>query len=102
MVKRYRISGMTCAACKNTVEKAALATAGVETAVVDLLNETLAVDINLQTFSEGTLREAIIKAGYGFEGEAGNTVNVRIQIKGMTCASCAAAIEKSVRETEGV
>lgn len=42
-MKKFRVKGMMCNHCKQRVEDGVVAIAGVETAVVDLVSETLTV-----------------------------------------------------------
>ena len=102
MIKKYRVSGMTCAACKNAVEKAASKVEGVTNSVVNLTTDTLAFNIDENKFIETDLQKAVIKAGYGFEGEIEDNRKIRIAVKGMTCTACALSIEKTLDATKGI
>lgn len=61
--KTLDISGMSCAGCAATVEKAAGETSGVREASVDLAEEKLRVAID-ESFEVDTLIQAIADAGY--------------------------------------
>ena len=63
---KFRISGMTCAACSARVEKVAGAVPGVEKAEVNLLAGTLFVQTENDACSEQIIA-AVINAGYGAE-----------------------------------
>lgn len=61
--RQYQITGMTCASCANRIEKALLNVVGVITANVNLATEQVNI-ILLSQVSEGTLSDAVQKAGY--------------------------------------
>ena len=81
------VQGMTCASCGSRVEKALCAIPGVEGATVNPATEVATVkaspQVNLQV-----LRHAVEKAGYAVAEQS-----ARLQIEGMTCASCASRVE---------
>lgn len=58
---KFTVKGMSCAACVNHVEKAALSVSGVEKAEVSLLTNSMIV---WGSFDENDLIEAVHKAGY--------------------------------------
>jgi len=98
--KQYRVSGMTCAACVNAVEKTSLKVPGVLEASVSLASDTLKVSVS-DEFDEKELVESIKKTGYGLEQE-NNTKSIVLEISGMTCSACVAAVEKALRNIDGV
>jgi copper ion binding protein len=65
--KTYRVTGMGCEACVARVTKAVSALDGVSRAVVDLKQETLAVEYDESKVSFTRLRDAVDAAGYGLE-----------------------------------
>ena len=67
-MRKYAITGMTCAACQARVEKAVSKVPGVDSCAVSLLTNTLAVE---GTATDVALKKAVEDAGYGFEGELG-------------------------------
>ena len=60
-MKQYIIGGMSCASCQARVEKAAGAVAGVDSAVVSLLTNTLTVEGDPQ---DADIIKAVENAGY--------------------------------------
>ena len=96
-----KISGMTCAACAQRIEKAVNKIEGVSNASVNFATEKLSVEYDGGKVSRDNLRETIEKVGYGIQEEALNK-NVTIPIGGMTCAACAQRIEKALGKMEGV
>jgi len=95
-----KISGMTCAACAQRIQKVVGKLEGVENASVNFATEKLSVEFDDKA-SLSTIKGAIEKAGYGVIEES-KTNTVTIPIGGMTCAACAQRIEKSIGKLDGV
>ncbi|MFQ5432272.1 MAG: heavy metal translocating P-type ATPase [Nitrospinota bacterium] len=93
-----KVTGMTCAACATAVERSVRKVEGVSDASVNFLMEKLVV--TGKNPDTALIEEAVRKAGYGVEETAHGKVT--IPIGGMTCAACAARIEKQLNKTEGV
>ena len=62
---RLKITGMSCAHCQMSVEKALAKVPGVFGAVVDLKNASAEVDYDDDTATIEELTAAVAKAGYG-------------------------------------
>lgn len=90
---------MTCAACASTVENAAKKVSGVINASVNLASEKLKIETDL-TFSPEELEKKIDSNGY--KVVMPQMVTKTFDIEGMTCASCAAAIEKTSGKLPGM
>ncbi|GGH83914.1 Cu+-exporting ATPase [Pullulanibacillus pueri] len=90
------ITGMTCAACANRIEKVLNKMEGVE-ANVNLALENAKVKINSDTTQTRDIVGQIEKLGYGVREE-----KVDFDIRGMTCAACANRIEKVLTKMEGI
>lgn len=73
MKRKYRVGGMTCSACSANVEKSVKRLAGVESAEVNLLAQSLQVEFDRSQVEEDVIMEAVRAAGYTIEseGEAG-------------------------------
>ncbi len=96
-----KISGMTCAACAQRVQKAVGKLEGVASANVNFATEKLTVEFDAEKASISSIKEAVEHAGYGVIDESkANTVT--IPIGGMTCAACAQRIEKAIAKLEGI
>jgi len=96
-----RINGMTCAACAQASERAVKKLPGIEDASVNFSTEKLSVTFDDASLDVEAIKAAVAKAGY----EAVDDVtekSVVIPVGGMTCASCAAAIERAVSKLDGV
>ncbi len=92
-----RIDDLHCPTCGHTVEHALRAVPGVSAATVNGSSGVAFVDYDPARTSVATLSEALKAAGYRTGSAA-----MRVQIKGMTCASCVTRIEQAVRATPGV
>ena len=90
------LEGMTCAACAARIEKSLNKLPGV-VANVNFAAESAQVTLEPERSSPAAVVEAIRRSGY--------SVPVRVaefQIYGMTCAACAARIEKALNKIDGV
>ncbi len=64
-ILKFKVTGMTCAACQANVEKAALKVTGVNSAKVNLLSEQLTVDFEENKLSAEDIINAVNNIGYG-------------------------------------
>lgn len=92
----FGVGGMTCASCVGRVEKALKSVPGVKSATINLATEKAAVRV-ASDVSVGTLTSAVEKAGYDVP-----TQDISLTIRGMTCASCVARVEKALKKIPGV
>ena len=102
MVKtaQLRINGMTCTACAQASERAVKKLPGVEEAAVNFTTEKLLVKFEDEKLGINEIKAAVGKAGYeAVEDQAKKEVT--IPVGGMTCASCASAIERAIRKLPG-
>ena len=97
----YNITGMTCAACAKAVERVVKKLDGVESQNVNIATEKLNIVYDSSKVSFDTIKKSIEKAGYGVEVEDENKV-IDLMIEGMTCASCAKAVERVVKKLDGI
>ena len=97
--KILKIEGMTCAACAKAVERASKKLEGVADANVNFATEKLSVSFDESKVNIQDVQAAIEKAGYKALMEAANRT---LKIEGMTCASCAKAVERASRKLDGV
>jgi len=70
MQNRLQITGMSCAACANAVEKAMRRVEGVTTCAVNFGMEQATVEYDPQQTSLKTIQQAVEKAGYGAQPAA--------------------------------
>lgn len=92
-----QITGMTCAACATRIEKGLKKMEGVEDASVNLALEKSSIKYDPGKLSEIDFEKKIQDLGYGVAKE-----KKEFAITGMTCAACAARIEKGINKLDGV
>ncbi len=90
------IGGMTCAACATRIEKVLNRLPGVE-ASVNLAAERAQVRLAGDETGPAAVVAAIERAGFTVPPQT-----VELAVGGMTCAACAARIEKVLRRLDGV
>lgn len=89
MEKTYEVKGMTCVICKGNVEKALNKCDGVNSAVVNLLENEVIVNFDENKINEETLAKAVDDAGYKLLLTKEKTVNkdkVRLVVSIILCA----------------
>lgn len=86
-MKKYNVTGMSCAACQARVEKAVSKVPGVESCAVSLLTNSMGVEGSASTED---IIKAVEDAGYG----------AQLQGKSQDSASTIAAAEKALEDTE--
>jgi len=89
------VQGMTCASCVAHVEKALARVAGVERVAVNLATESVAIEGH--ALDPQALAQAVDAAGYAVP-----THTLRLNIEGMTCATCVTRLEAALRHVTGV
>jgi Cu+-exporting ATPase len=95
-VAHIGITGMTCAACSNRIERGLNRMDGVS-ANVNLAMEKAKVDYDDQQIKPNEIIGKIEKLGYGVTLE-----RMELAITGMTCAACATRIEKGLNRLPGI
>lgn len=97
-----KIEGMTCAGCAQAVERALSQVQGVEMASVNVLTEEARVKHTGLVSSE-SLVAAVEAAGYKAALICSLPErHIKLEIEGMTCASCVHAVEKALASVPGV
>ena len=92
------ITGMTCANCAANIERGVKKLKGVAEASVNFAAESAAVSFDLQHLQLQDVVEKIHASGYGVP-----TTKLEMPVTGMTCANCAANIERALnKKTAGV
>ncbi len=94
-----QLEGMSCASCAQTVEKALNKADGVAEARVNFAAEKAYIEFDPAEIDEEKLAEVVRSTGYDVRDER---EKLTMEIGGMTCASCSAAVEKALNKTDGV
>ena len=71
-MRKFEISGMSCAACSSRVEKAVSSIEGIESCSVNLLTGSMIAE---GSATDGEIIDAVIKAGYGAKSAESKTEN---------------------------
>ncbi|GLI70162.1 hypothetical protein VaNZ11_014785 [Volvox africanus] len=100
----FRVAGMTCAACVAALEGQLQRLPGVGSVVVALMTERCQVEYDPSLIGLADLVDAIESCGFeaSLATEAQEPGAARLTIRGMTCASCSAAVEAALRRVAGV
>ncbi|MGI9951758.1 heavy metal translocating P-type ATPase [Moorellaceae bacterium AZ2] len=91
------VEGMSCASCVAKVEKALKNIPGVQAVQVNLLTRKATVEYNPREVSVMDLVKTIQELGYNVPQE-----EVLLNVRGMSCASCVAKVERVVKSLPGV
>ncbi|MCU0539737.1 MAG: heavy metal translocating P-type ATPase, partial [Desulfobacterales bacterium] len=92
------VHGMSCANCAAAVERTVRKLPGVSEASVNFAGEQASVAFDPKTLTLKELVAGIQKSGYSVP-----TARVELAITGMTCANCAATVERTLsRKVPGV
>lgn len=95
------IKGMSCSACARASERAAAGVPGVSNASVNFATEALTVEYDEGATGLAAIAAAIAEAGY--KAVLPTAVkSASVPIGGMSCAACAAAVERAVSLVPGV
>ncbi|MCU5706844.1 heavy metal translocating P-type ATPase [Bacillus wiedmannii] len=92
-----QISGMTCAACANRIEKGLKRVEGVHDANVNFALEKTKIMYDPQKTNPQQFKEKVESLGYGIVSD-----KAEFTVSGMTCAACANRVEKRLNKLEGV
>ncbi len=85
----FSVEGMSCAACSQAVENTLADTDGISEASVNINTEKATISYNPESIGFVDLEEIVDKSGYKLKKR-----KVELPIAGMSCSSCAQAIEK--------
>ncbi len=93
----FPVEGMTCGSCVARVERAISKREGVEQASVNLATATASVDYDPDVTGVDGIFEAVRRKGY-----TPVSSQVTFTVRGMTCGSCVARVERKLRKLPGV
>ncbi len=91
------VQGMSCASCVAHVEGALKNLPGVSNVVVNLATNKASLSYDPAQVTIGAMGRAVDDVGYAVP-----TAELTLDVRGMTCASCVAHVEKALAEVEGV
>ena len=98
-----KIAGMSCAACATRIEKGLSRLDGVKSANVNLAMERATVEFDDGAVALEKLNGTVERLGYSvIPAEGAQSGKAVLNITGMSCAACAARIEKKLGRMEGV
>ncbi|WP_251517331.1 MULTISPECIES: heavy metal translocating P-type ATPase [Staphylococcus] len=92
----FNVTGMTCAACANRIEKNLNRMEDVD-ANVNVTTEKATVHYNPDNTTPEAITNTIRKTGYDIATE-----KIELDVQGMTCAACSNRIEKGLNRMDGV
>jgi len=99
---RFKLSGMTCANCANTIEKRVREMDGIASAAVNFAAEMLSIEYDAGIITPDAVTGKVKDLGYGARSEDGESGKLSFSVGGMHCASCAGNIEKKLGSAAGV
>ncbi len=98
------ISGMHCASCANTIEKALSKQKGVIKASVNFASEKATVEFDKNVVDENSLKEAVRKTGYKVveRPNSGNIAELKLKVIGMDNPHCVGTVNDALNLVKGV
>lgn len=99
----FKVEGMSCSSCSNSIEKKLKSLNGVIIANVNIATKKGLVEFDSNIINMEIIFKEIKELGFepSLDNEK-NTEKVTLKIKGMTCTSCASNIEKYLIKFEGI
>ncbi len=98
----FKVSGMGCAACAARIEKVLSHAPGVFEASVNFAAQKLKVTYDPQKISPEDIATLVKKEGYELIAPRAQRETALVTISGMSCAACAARVEKALSKIPGV
>ena len=97
----YKVVGMSCSACAKALEKTVENIDGVFSQSVNIATEKIQIEYDSDKVKFEHIEKIVKKAGFNLLKDIIYN-NVVLKIGGMSCASCANAINKSINKLDGV
>lgn len=95
------IDGMSCTACASSIERKLISLDGVEHATVNFASEKANIEYDAENIDLQTMIKAIKDLGY--DAKLPQVADItKLKVDGMSCATCAVNIEKSINSMPGV
>ncbi|MBI2653699.1 heavy metal translocating P-type ATPase [Candidatus Woesearchaeota archaeon] len=98
------ISGMHCATCAQTIEKALSKAKGVVKASVNFASEKANVEFDKNEIDEKLLKEIVKKTGYNIveEHKSGNVAEIKLKVIGMDNQHCVGTVGDALNTIKGI
>ena len=98
------VSGMHCASCAQTIEKALSKTEGVKKASVNFASEKATVEFDENEVDENKLKQVVVKSGYKVldNEESSNSGEARLKVIGMNNPHCVGAVIDALNLVKGI
>ena len=97
----YKVVGMSCSACAKALEKTVENIDGVFSQSVNIATEKIQIEYDSDKVKFEHIEKIVKKAGFNLLKDTTYN-NLVLKIGGMSCASCANAINKSINKLDGV
>ena len=97
----YKLSGMSCTSCAQSIESYLKTTKGVNEVNVNYANDSLLIEFDSDEIKEEEIFLIIRDLGYDVIKENIDTP-ITFLVEGMSCASCANTIEETLRKIDGI
>ncbi|KAH7100122.1 heavy metal translocatin [Auriculariales sp. MPI-PUGE-AT-0066] len=99
----YRVEGMTCGACVESIESMLRGQAGIHNVRVALLAERAVIEYDSNVWTEEKLADEISDIGFDATLIPPRGVDIiMLRVYGMTCSACTSSVESALRELPGV
>src|SRR3989338_4649494 len=96
------ISGMDCASCALTIEKAIRKVKGIENVSVNFASEKASVEYLEEKTHLDEIKKAIEDAGYKVISTSNNEDLLTLKVIGMDSPHCAGIVEKALQNKKGI
>ena len=102
-MQTFKIRGMTCVNCANTIERGVGKLEGIKLASVNFAIEKLTVEFDQSVLNEADIIAKVKDLGYSASIEDEEMEGkLKFDVDGMTCAQCALTIENKLNKAEGI
>eukprot|EP01135_Chromosphaera_perkinsii_P012249 Nk52_evm20s2622 gene=Nk52_evmTU20s2622 len=99
----FNVGGMTCASCVASIERGLSQNSGIVSVHVGLMNERADIDFYEDCLTKEDIVEMIEDMGFTCKPLADAVYGeVKLTVKGMTCASCVKSIESHISKMAGI
>ena len=93
----FPVLGMSCSGCATRLQRALVEKEEISEALVNFASEQVTVSFHPSSLSASNIIQVVEEAGYEIPA-----ITIDLKIEGMTCASCAARVEKALLSVNAV